>query len=89
MTMLVGGNQKSRITINDELAGDGDTDVEGRSADGNTVEEGPQSEARAPLNMVGGRPWSPGVYRNLRLMGVALEVAWERAFVRTSLTFNI
>jgi hypothetical protein len=25
--------------------------------------------ARAPLKMVGGKPWSPGVYRALQLLG--------------------
>ena len=46
-----------------------------------------EGESRAPIKMVEGKPWSPGVYRNLRLMGKTLEVAWERAFIRTTLTF--
>jgi hypothetical protein len=37
--------------------------------------------ARAPIKIVDGRPWSPGVYRNLRLLGHALEAAWERTFI--------
>jgi hypothetical protein len=41
-------------------------------------------EARAPIKLVDGRPWSPGVYPALRLLGNTLEVAWERVFIRTS-----
>jgi len=44
----------------------------------------PESESRAPIKLVDGRPWSPNVYRNLRLIGKSLEVAWEKAFVRAS-----
>ncbi len=42
------------------------------------------SESQAPIKMVDGRPWSPGVYKLLHLLGKTLEVAWERAFIRTS-----
>ena len=41
----------------------------------------------APIKMVGGRAWSPGIYRSLRLLGKSLDVAWERAFIHP-LTFN-
>ena len=41
-------------------------------------------ESRAPIKLVDGRPWSPNIYRNLRLVGKSLEVAWEKAFVRAS-----
>ena len=41
---------------------------------------------RAPIKMVGGRAWSPGIYRSLRLLGKSLDVAWERAFIHP-LTF--
>ena len=41
-------------------------------------------EVRARIKLVGGRPWSPGVYSALRLLGNTLEVAWERAFIRAS-----
>jgi len=41
-----------------------------------------ESESRAPIKLVNGHPWSPNVYRNLRLIGKSLEVAWENAFVR-------
>jgi hypothetical protein len=41
---------------------------------------------RAPIKMVQGKLWSPGVYRNLRSLGLTLETAWRQAFVRTSLT---
>jgi hypothetical protein len=44
-------------------------------------------DQRAPIKMVGGRVWSPGIYRSLRLLGKSLDVAWERAFTHT-LTFN-
>ncbi len=47
----------------------------------------PGNVARAPIKMVGGKPWSPGVYRALQLLGNPLKVAWKQAFVRT-LTFN-
>jgi hypothetical protein len=36
---------------------------------------------RAPIKIVDGRPWSPGMYRNLRLLGHALEAAWEQASI--------
>ncbi len=36
---------------------------------------------REPIKVVDGRPWSPGVYRVLRLVGKPLEVAWETAFI--------
>ena len=38
----------------------------------------------APIKWVGGRAWSPGIYRALRLMGRPLDVAWEKAFVGSS-----
>ena len=38
----------------------------------------------APIKMIGGRAWSPGIYRALRLMGKPLDVAWEKAFIRRS-----
>jgi hypothetical protein len=46
-----------------------------------------KQDQRAPINMVGGRAWSPGIYRSLRLLGKSLDVAWERAFIHP-LTFN-
>ncbi len=33
-------------------------------------------ELRAPIKMVNGRLWSPGVYQSLCLLGKTLEVAW-------------
>jgi hypothetical protein len=47
----------------------------------------PGEPQQAPLIMVSGRAWSPGVYQALRLLGKTLDVAWERAFVR-SITFK-
>jgi hypothetical protein len=48
----------------------------------------PQDEPQqAPLKMVSGSAWSPGVYQALRLLGKILDVAWERACV-CSLTFK-
>jgi hypothetical protein len=41
----------------------------------------------APIKMVSGCAWSPGIYRALRLLGKSLDVAWERAFI-CPLTFN-
>ena len=46
-----------------------------------------ERDRRAPIKMVSGRAWSPGIYRALRLLGETLDVAWERAFIR-SLTSN-
>jgi hypothetical protein len=42
---------------------------------------------QAPLILMSGRAWSPGVYGALRLLGNTLDLAWERVFVR-SLTFK-
>ncbi len=42
----------------------------------------------APIKMVSGSAWSPGIYQALRLLGKTLEVVWERGFIH-SLTFNL
>ncbi len=42
---------------------------------------------RAPIKIVGGCAWSPGIYQALRLLGKSLDVAWEKAFIHP-LTFN-
>ena len=52
-----------------------------------TAEPTRQQNRRAPIKMVGGRAWSLGIYRSLRLLGKSLDVAWERAFIHP-LTFN-
>ena len=39
--------------------------------------------SRAPLKIVDGRRWSPGIYRVLRLLGKTLDAAWEGAFIQT------
>jgi hypothetical protein len=39
---------------------------------------------KASLVYVRGRPWSPGVYKSLRLLGRPVEVAWRRAFIPLS-----
>jgi hypothetical protein len=41
---------------------------------------GSKLEVQSPIKLVGERPWSPGVYHALRMLGNTLEVAWERAF---------
>ena len=41
----------------------------------------------APIKMVSGRAWSPGIYRAVRLLGKSLDVAWEKVFIHP-LTFN-
>ncbi len=51
------------------------------------VEVRTEQNEQAPIKMVSGRAWSPGIYRALRLPGKTLDVAWERAFI-CSLTFN-
>ena len=75
----VGGSPEP---VADRLVGLTMTGVEGRPGPTVTGEEGPRT--RAPIKMVDGRPWSPGVYRALRMLGHPLEAAWERAFIRTS-----
>jgi len=47
-----------------------------------------KQDRRAPIKIVGGRAWSPGIYQALRLLGKSLDVAWEKAFIRP-LTFNL
>jgi hypothetical protein len=32
-------------------------------------------DRRAPIKMVSGRAWSPGIYQSLRLLGKSLDVA--------------
>ena len=49
-----------------------------------TAEPNKQDE-RAPIKMVSGRAWSPGIYQALRLLGKSLDVAWERAFINLRL----
>ncbi len=43
-----------------------------------------KEDAPAPIKMVNGSPWSPNMYRNLRLIGMSLEEAWKKAFIRAS-----
>ncbi len=52
-------------------------------AKGLTLTDDRPSEG-APIKVVDGRPWSPGVYQALRLLGKPLEIAWEKAFIRYS-----
>ena len=46
-----------------------------------------RQDGRAPIKMVSGRAWSPGIYQALRLLGMTLDVVWERALI-CSLTSN-
>jgi hypothetical protein len=39
-----------------------------------------KEDAPAPIKMVNGSPWSPNVYRILRLIGMGLDKAWTKAF---------
>jgi hypothetical protein len=41
----------------------------------------PGKPQQAPIKIVDGRLWSPGVYQPLRLLGKTLKVAWARAFI--------
>jgi hypothetical protein len=59
-------------------------DVEARA--GPTAEPTKQDQC-APIKIVGGRAWSPGIYQALRLLGKSLDVAREKAFIHP-LTFN-
>ena len=36
-----------------------------------------EQDRQAPVKMVSGRAWSPGIYRALSLLGKTLDVAWE------------
>jgi hypothetical protein len=40
-----------------------------------------KQDRRAPIKIVGGPAWSPGIYQALRLLGKSLDVAWEKAFI--------
>ncbi len=40
-----------------------------------------KQDRRAPIKIVGGRAWSPGIYQALRLLGKSLDVAWKREFI--------
>ena len=66
-------------------------DVEVRASPGGECAHEPIkggcSDEAAPIKWIGGRAWSPGVYRALRALGKPLDVAWEKAFIRP-LTFN-
>ncbi len=42
----------------------------------------PVAVPQVPIKFVDGCRWSPGIYPAQRLLGMSLEVAWERAFVR-------
>ncbi len=44
-------------------------------------EDSSLGSSQAPLKLIDGRRWSPGIYRAIRLRGRKLEVAWEGAFV--------
>ncbi len=67
---LVGGNQKEEnLTVGKEkwLIGTGKLSLilTENLTDGRPSESG----SRAPIKMIDGRPWSPNLYRNLRLIG--------------------
>jgi hypothetical protein len=47
--------------------------VGGNQKEGNLTEDRPsESVSQAPIKMIDGRPWSPNIYRNLRLIGKSL-----------------
>ena len=46
-----------------------------------------KQDRRAPIKIVGGCAWSPGIYQALRLLGKSLDAAWKKAFI-CPLTFN-
>ena len=59
-----------------------DGTADGVSAEVATDREVAHAErTRAPLQYIRGKPWSPGVYRSLRLLGRPVAVAWKRAFI--------
>jgi hypothetical protein len=72
----VGGDATMASTSQGKVGVDG-------SAGGAETAATVESE-RAPLRLVSGRAWSPGVYNALRLLGKPLDVAWRRAFIRSS-----
>ena len=74
----VGENEKGPGILVNDRPGPGILTYYGRPS------ENGNAEARAPIKLVDGRPWSPSVYLNLRLIGLSLDVAWSKAFVRAS-----
>ena len=46
-----------------------------------------KQDQQAPIKMIGGCSWSPGIYQAPRLLGKSLDVAWERVFIHP-LTFK-
>ena len=81
----VGGNQKEEnLTVGNEKSLIGTGKLSLIVTENLTDDRPSESGLRAPIKMIDGRPWSPNIYRNLRLIGKSLEVAWEKAFVCTS-----
>ena len=82
----VGESPKASTAAGDRPSRDGSRPSDDGSGKPTNIDDGrsvrlPIDGVRAPIKIVDGRRWSPGVYRALRLMGKTLEVAWERAFV--------
>ena len=81
----VGDNMKGKPTAA-RLAANVRFAVDAEAYAGPTAEPTKQDQL-APMKMVSGRAWSPGIYQALRLLGKSLDVAWERGFIHP-LTFN-
>ena len=47
-----------------------------------------KQDRRAPIRIVGGRAWSPGIYQALRLLGKSLDVDGRRHLFALSLLIN-
>jgi hypothetical protein len=57
---------------------------------GEPTAEPTKQDRRAPIKILGGRAWSPGIYQALRLLGKSLDVAWEKAFIHPlTLIYNL
>ncbi len=81
----VGGNQKEEnLTVGNEKSLIGTGKLSLILTENLTDDRLSESGLRAPIKMIDGCPWSPNIYCNLRLIGKSLEVAWEKAFIRTS-----
>ena len=69
----VGGNQIS--PTKGRLQEDVILPTKGRLREDVILPNARPSDERAPIKIVDGRPWSPGVYLALRLLGRSLETA--------------
>ena len=71
--VVVGGNQKEEnLTVGNEKSLIGTGKLSLIVTENLTDDRPSESGSRAPIKMIDGRPWSPNIYRNLRLIGKSL-----------------